>query len=164
MSDVAPPSWFARYRDTSPILALHRLVSLLVLYQLYSPRWIHVITHDVMCFLFGSLVPNGPLFRALAGTSIAFSTSPLSAGQGVTGYCSPKWGHLTNSPSVCESSLPHMPVDSKTEGTLLINVAGRRVGFEAERVKEKEWVREFPLIQLLFIEHPLCASHWQYSK
>ena len=52
-----------------------------------------------------------------------------------------------------------MPVDSKTQGTVLIEVAGRRVGFEAERIKEKQWVREFPLIQLLFMEHPLCASH-----
>lgn len=40
----------------------------------------------------------------------------------------------------------------------------QRVGFEAERIKEEQWVREFLLIQLLFIEHPLCASHWQYSN
>ena len=40
----------------------------------------------------------------------------------------------------------------------------QRAGFEAERIKQKQWVREFLLIQLLFIEHPLCASHWQYSN
>ena len=36
-----------------------------------------------------------------------------------------------------------MPVDSKTQGTVLIKVAGRRIGFEAERIKEKQWLENF---------------------
>lgn len=66
-------------QDTVGKLALSfsfLLTAIPVLHQLHPPQWIHVVTYDVMCFLFGSLVPEGPLFRVLPGTSIACSTSP----------------------------------------------------------------------------------------
>ena len=148
VSGVTPPFWFARYIEKLALfISLHRLKSLPILYQLCPPQWIHVITHDVMYFLFGSLVPNGPLFRILAGTSVACPTSLLSAGQGITGHCSPKWGHLTNSPSIFESSslLTHAN-RFKIQGTLLIKILGRRVGLDAER--KKGWKRNSGLENL----------------